>query len=88
MNDPGKTLGRFWHNCFEAAFEELASEDQAVKKAALEEIAKLTVNVFDVDEDFEKLVRYITQCSDSLYARVGDCLLKPALSCRRTLGYW
>lgn len=55
MNDPGKTLGRFWHNCFEAAFEELASEDQAVKKAALEEIAKLTVNVFDVDEDFEKL---------------------------------
>eukprot|EP00246_Nothoceros_aenigmaticus_P007300 TRINITY_DN2099_c0_g1_i1.p2 TRINITY_DN2099_c0_g1~~TRINITY_DN2099_c0_g1_i1.p2 ORF type:complete len:188 (-),score=32.73 TRINITY_DN2099_c0_g1_i1:672-1235(-) len=54
VNDPSRKMSNFWHDAFEAAFEEMESEDQAVKNAAVEEIARLTVNVFDLDDESDK----------------------------------
>ncbi|RYQ80260.1 hypothetical protein Ahy_Scaffold1g106785 isoform A [Arachis hypogaea] len=42
-------LPRFWQEAFEAAYEELTSDDAAVRDAAITEIAKMSVRSIDFD---------------------------------------
>ncbi|XP_078430408.1 polyol transporter, putative (DUF1195) [Wolffia australiana] len=42
-------LPRFWQAAFEAAYEDLASEDSAVREAAISEIAKMSVQILDLE---------------------------------------
>ena len=41
-------LPRFWHVAFEAAYEDLASGESAVRDAAVSEIAKMSFHVEDL----------------------------------------
>ncbi|KAJ6828000.1 uncharacterized protein M6B38_364520 [Iris pallida] len=42
-------LPRFWREAFEAAYEELASDDDAVRDGAISEIAKMSMRMMDLD---------------------------------------
>ncbi|MQL93884.1 hypothetical protein Taro_026529 [Colocasia esculenta] len=42
-------LPRFWQEAFEAAYEEMASEDPAVRDAAVAEIAKMSMRIADLE---------------------------------------
>ncbi|XP_010939257.1 uncharacterized protein [Elaeis guineensis] len=42
-------LPRFWQEAFEAAYEELASDDAAVRNAAVSEIARMSLRMVDLE---------------------------------------
>lgn len=42
-------LPRFWQEAFEAAYEELASDDAEIREAAVSEIARMSMRMVDLD---------------------------------------
>lgn len=42
-------LPRFWQEAFEAAYEELVSDDPAVRDAAVSEIARMSMRMVDLE---------------------------------------
>ncbi|KAJ7556672.1 hypothetical protein O6H91_05G093100 [Diphasiastrum complanatum] len=47
--NPRARLGNFWYDAFEAAYEDLDTDDNATKDAAIREIARLSLLAFEVD---------------------------------------
>uniref|UniRef100_A0A0D6QXQ4 Uncharacterized protein n=1 Tax=Araucaria cunninghamii TaxID=56994 RepID=A0A0D6QXQ4_ARACU len=54
IHNPRLKLSSFWQEAFQAAYEELESEDPSVREAAILEIAKMSLRLIEMDPFAQK----------------------------------